>query len=66
MTSARLHRLLKASIILFFVAVGAEANAQRFDEGDIRGDYAFTFDGTAGSVSIAAVGRFFADGKGNL
>jgi len=66
MTSTRLHSLLKASIILSFVAVAAEASAQRFDEGDIRGDYAFTFDGTAASVPIAAVGRFFADGKGNL
>jgi hypothetical protein len=43
-----------------------EARAERFDESDIRGDYAFTFDGSAGPVPIAAVGRFYGDGKGNL
>jgi len=55
MAPTRTHRFLKASIVLFFLAVAAEASAERFDEGDIRGDYAFTFDGTAGSVSVAAV-----------
>jgi len=66
MTYAHLHRLLNASLVLALVAAAAEAHAARFDESDIRGDYAFTFDGSAGAVPIAAVGRFFADGKGNM
>ena len=60
------RQLLKASILLLFVAAAAEASAEHFDEGDIRGDYAFTFDGSAGTAPVAAVGRFFGDGRGNL
>jgi len=66
MATANLHRLLKASILLMFVAAAAEARADRFDEGDIRGDYVFTFDGSAGTAPVAAVGRFVGDGRGNL
>ena len=66
MTTTPLHRLLKAGILLAFVSAAAEVRADRFDESDIRGDYAFTFDGTAGDATVAAVGRFFGDGKGNL
>jgi len=66
MTTAHLHRLFTASITLLFVAASTVASAEHFDEGDIRGDYVFTFDGSAGTVPIAAVGRFFGDGRGNL
>jgi len=63
---ATLHRLIKATILLVIIATASQASAERFDEGDIRGDYVFTFDGSAGGAPVAAVGRFFADGKGNL
>ena len=66
MTSSRVSSLLKASMILLFGAVAADASAERFDEHDIFGDYVFTFDGSAGGVPIAAVGHFFGDGKGHL
>src|SRR5690348_12412108 len=66
MTPSLLDRFVKISMIVFFFAAAVEANAEGFDEHDLFGDYAFTFDGSAGGVPVAAAGRFFADGKGNL
>jgi hypothetical protein len=66
MTSSRVHCFFSASIMLLFVGTATGARAERFDEHDLRGDYVFTFDGSAGAVPVAAVGRFFADGKGNI
>jgi hypothetical protein len=51
--------------LVFLVAVAAEAN-KGFSVKDVDGPTAFDFDGFAGPSPAAAVGRFVADGHGNI
>jgi hypothetical protein len=49
---------------------GADARAatagRRFTDADVRGAYAFSFQGTAGGAPVAAVGVIAANGKGRV
>src|SRR5690348_11788622 len=62
------------SILCFVLALACSALAQGtsgVNDGELKGDYAFSFDGmttggSGASTPFAAVGRFTADGAGNL
>ena len=61
-----LARRSAAALCLLTAFCAAGARAERFDEHDLRGNYAFAFDGTFNGNPAAAVGRFHADGNGHL
>lgn len=62
------------SILCFSLALACSVRAQGtsgVNDGELKGDYAFSFDGmttggSGASTPFAAVGRFTADGAGNL
>ena len=62
------------SILCFVLTLACSARAQGtsgVNDGELKGDYAFSFDGmttggSGASTPFAAVGRFTADGAGNL
>ena len=57
--------------VVFFASVVRAQNAPGTNNAELNGDYAFTFSGISGSGAgawsvFAAVGRFTADGAGNV
>jgi len=66
-----MRKLLLSGCFLFvFVSAIRAQNPTGVNDVELNGDYAFTFNGITGgpgySVVFAAVGRFTADGNGNL
>ena len=72
MTIYKYHRtlfsLMVAVIITTMISSSAQADGRRgFSVKDVKGDYAFYFDGQiVGVGQVAATGAFHADGRGNV
>ena len=66
----RLKTLVLAGSTLLFVATVRGQNGSGVNNAELHGNYAFDFSGVSGNTSLAsvyaAVGRFTADGAGNL
>ena len=66
----RLKTLFLVGCVLFFVVTLRGQNNPGVNNAELRGNYAFDFSGVSGNTSLAsvyaAVGRFTADGAGNL
>ena len=66
----RFKAVFIAFCTLLFVAVAQGQSNSGVNNADLRGNYAFGFSGISGNTSVssvyAAVGRFTADGAGNL
>src|SRR5690349_11106901 len=66
----RLKTLFLAGCMLLFVVTVRGQSNSGVNNAELRGNYAFDFSGVSGNTSLAsvyaAVGRFTADGAGNL
>jgi|GEM_PF-1745367 len=66
----RLKTLFLAGCMLLFVAAVQGQSSSGVNNAELHGNYAFDFSGVSGNTSLssvyAAVGRFTADGAGNL
>lgn len=56
---------LLVSMPTWHVKADDEQHGRPFRNADLRGPYGFSWDATAGTTHIAAVGQFTADGEGN-
>ena len=66
-----MNQLFIPLVTCLIVLLASPARAQGLNNGELKGDYAFTFNGmttggSGASTVFAAVGRFTADGSGNL